>query len=33
MKAEVKAGGVAGDYDKIEESAKSFVVEWNIVPQ
>lgn len=33
MKAEVKAGGVVGDYDKIEESAKSFVVEWNIVPQ
>lgn len=30
MSAEVKAGGGASDYTSVEQSARSFVIEWNI---
>lgn len=33
MKAEVKAGGAYTDYTDVKESAKSFVIEWNIKAQ
>ena len=30
MSAAVKAGGVPTDYTSVEQSARSFVIEWNI---